>query len=200
MKTTALSLVVGSLCTGTVWAQGAAPSPAPAPAPFTREVERCIVPAATYHQVNPLVLRAILVVESGLNPRAVGKNANGTVDVGLGQMNSMHFKELSQWGISPGHLMDPCISTYVAAWHLKKSVDQGGNTWAGVARYHSATPYFNQRYQVLLFNELVRTGVVQGPRLPVPPLRTGTAPGAARARGAVTAQADPPLIVHDAGR
>lgn len=140
-------------------------------APFTTEVERCILPAAHYHQVNQYILRAILKVESNLNPNAVGKNDNGTLDVGIGQMNSMHFKELRRHGVTPSDLKDACVGTYVAAWHLSKSIARHGNTWFGIAAYHSATPYFNKRYQILLNNEMVRSGSIQGQILPVPPLR-----------------------------
>lgn len=143
----------------------------PPPPPYTTEPERCIIPAAYYHGVNHAILRAILKVESNLNPQAVGKNDNGTQDVGIGQMNSMHFKELSKFGIAPEHLKDACVGTYVAAWHLKKGIAKHGNTWFAVARYHSATPYFNNRYQILLNNELVKSGVIHGKQLPVPPLR-----------------------------
>lgn len=163
--------------------------------PFTSEVERCIVPAAHFHRVNPFVLRAILVVESGLNPKAVGRNANGTSDVGIGQMNSMHFGTLAKHGISPENLKDACIGTYVAAWHLSKVMARFGNTWFGVAAYHSTTPYFNRRYQIMVSNELVRTGAMRGGLMSVPPLRPGgppsqtqaqTASQNARARGDLT--------------
>ena len=146
----------------------AGPSDAP---PFSTFVERCIVPAADYHHVNQYILRAILRVESGLKPKSVGRNNNGTVDVGIGQMNSMHFKELSVFGIAPGDLLDPCVGTYVAAWHLKKGINKYGNTWFGIASYHSATLYFNRRYQALVKNELVRAHVLADNILPVPPLR-----------------------------
>jgi soluble lytic murein transglycosylase-like protein len=69
---------------------------------------------------------------------------------------------LAQFGIAPNDLLDACISTYVAAWQLKKTIAKYGNTWEGVARYHSGTPYFNRRYQILLKNELVRGGVMAG--------------------------------------
>jgi soluble lytic murein transglycosylase-like protein len=140
-------------------------------APFTTEVERCILPAAQYHQVNQYILRAILKVESNLNPNAVGKNDNGTLDVGIGQMNSMHFKELRRHGVMPSDLRDACVGTYVAAWHLSKSIAKHGNTWFGIAAYHSATPYFNKRYQILVSNEMVRSGSMKGRLLPVPSLR-----------------------------
>ncbi len=140
------------------------------PPPFSTEVERCIVPASQYHGVNHFVLRSILKIESGLKPGAVGKNRNGTVDIGIGQMNSMHFGELAKYGIAPDHLKDACVGTYVAAWHLSKTIARYGNTWFGVAAYHSATPYFNRRYQALLNNEMVKGGVLEGPFISVPPI------------------------------
>lgn len=140
------------------------------PPPFSMPTERCIVPAAAFHNVNHYILRAILKIESNLNPHAMARNVNGSVDVGIGQMNSIHFDELAKHGITPGHLRDACIGTYVAAWHLSKCISRYGNTWFGIASYHSATPYFNRRYQALLFNELVKTGVLQGAPLAVPSL------------------------------
>ncbi len=131
------------------------------------EATRCVTPAAQYHSVNPWVLRAILKVESGFNPSAINRNPNNTVDVGIAQMNSMHFKELQQYGVAPGHLLDGCIATYVAAWHLAKQMRAHGNTWFGIAAYHSATPCFNTRYAGLLWNALVDMGAIAGARIRV---------------------------------
>lgn len=138
---------------------------------FSTEPERCIIPASEHHGVNPYVLRAILKVESGLNPAAIGKNKNGTVDIGIAQINSMHIPELRRLGVAPDWLTDACVGTFVAGWHLSKQISRYGNTWFGVATYHSATPYFNYRYQILLSNEMIRSGVLAGQIYPVPPLR-----------------------------
>lgn len=169
--------VAFSACSLAVLWSGPENAQAATGAPFTTAAERCILPAATFHGVNYHVLRAILKVESGLKPNRVGRNSNGTLDVGIGQMNSMHFPELAKWGVTPDHLRDACIGTYVAAWHLKKAIHRHGNTWFGVASYHSTTPYYNKRYQILLHNELVGSGVIQGPTLQVPPLRKVPASG-----------------------
>ena len=169
-----MSLTLASIATAQTQTKRAASPPRAAAEPFSTENEKCIVPASMYHGVNYHVLRAILVVESGLNPRALGRNDNGTMDVGMGQYNSMHFKELAKFGIAPGHLMDACVSTYVTAWHLKKNIVASGNSWEGIARYHSATPYFNQRYQILLKNELIRSGALSGSIQSVPSIRRGT--------------------------
>lgn len=122
----------------------------------------CVTSAAGYHQVNPWVLRAIIKVESNFNPAAVNKNRNGTVDVGIAQINSMHFKELAKYGVAPSDLMDACTSSYIAAWHLRKQITRYGNTWFAVGAYHSATPCYNQRYRALVWNTLLTWKAVNG--------------------------------------
>ena len=139
--------------------------------PFTTANERCILPAASYHGVNPHVLRAILKVESGLRPDALARNANGSIDKGIGQINSQHFPALQKQGVYPEFLADACIGTYVAGWHLARVVAKHGNTWEGIATYHSGSPYCNRRYQVLVHNEMVSAGVVAGQLQAVPPFR-----------------------------
>lgn len=129
-----------------------------------RQPDDCVTQAATYHSVSPWILRAIIQVESSFNPNALNKNNNGTVDVGIAQINSMHFKELGKYGIGQRELMNGCISSYVAAWHLRKQVVAYGNTWFAVGAYHSATPCYNQRYSGLVWNVLLKWGVVNGPK------------------------------------
>jgi hypothetical protein len=131
---------------------------------------KCIQGAADFHVVNPSILHAVLMVESGMNPLVISQNQNGTIDVGLGAMNSSHFSELSKFGITPGDLLNDCVATYVAAWQLKKGLNRFGNTWFGVAAYHSTTPFYNNRYQVLIFNQLVQDHVLPATKLQVPHL------------------------------
>lgn len=140
------------------------------PAMPVTHATRCVTGAATYHSVNPWILKAILKVESGFKADAVNKNRNGTVDVGMAQINSMHFRELSKYGIGPDDLMNACIATYVAAWHLAKQYRAHGNTWFAVGAYHSTTQCFNRRYSGLVWNTLLQWGVVNGTRLKLPSL------------------------------
>jgi soluble lytic murein transglycosylase-like protein len=119
----------------------------------------CLKPAATYHGVNPQLLLAVLTVESRLNPNAINKNANGTVDIGMGQINSIHLPELQRFGLSAEHLMDACKATYVSAWMLRRGFNRHGYSWFAAASYHSTTPVHNLRYQGLLKAELARQGV-----------------------------------------
>ena len=108
-------------------------NPSIAPPHAVQSPERCIPAAAQHHRIDPRLLRAVLKVESDLRPWAFGRNANGTVDMGMAQINSIHLPELARHGIQSQHLFDPCVASYVAAWLLRKNIDRHGLTWHGVA-------------------------------------------------------------------
>ncbi len=100
----------------------------------------CIDDAAVRHQVSALVLRAIGWQESRLQPAALGRNANGSIDLGAFQINSVHLPELARYGIDRSALADGCVSADVAAWHYRRQVDLYGDGWLAVGAYHSQTP------------------------------------------------------------
>jgi hypothetical protein len=81
-----------------------------------------------------------------MRPKAVNRNADGTFDLGIAQINTRHLRELSKFGIGPNHLLDACIGTDVAAWHLAKQYKAYGNTWYAIGAYHSRTAFYNQRH------------------------------------------------------
>jgi len=103
----------------------------------------CFDEAAKYQKVNPLILRAIA---SHNRPDAQHKNANGSIDYGVMQINSIHLPVLAQYGISQGTLMEPCKNVYIAAWHLRHQMNKYGNTWQAVGAYHSETPALRDKY------------------------------------------------------
>jgi lysozyme-related protein Hpa2 len=106
----------------------------------------CFAAAAAYQHVSPLVLRAIAWQESHANASAVHRNANGSIDYGMMQINSVHLPALSRYGISAADLMNPCASIFVAAWHLRRMIVKYGYTWTAVGAYHSETPVERDRY------------------------------------------------------
>lgn len=106
----------------------------------------CFKQAAAYHRVNPLILRAIAWQESRGRPEAVNVNRNGSTDYGMMQINSIHLRELAQYGVSQKQLMDSCTSVYVAAWHLRKKMNKYGNNWDAVGAYHSETKTERDKY------------------------------------------------------
>lgn len=125
----------------------------------------CIDDAAARHQVNATVLRAIGWHESRLQPEALGHNANGSIDVGAFQINSVHLSELGRYGIDRAALADGCTSAEVAAWHYRRQVDRQGNSWQAVGAYHSATPeraawYANRIASILMRWSALRTGTL----------------------------------------
>jgi len=124
----------------------------------------CIDEAASYHQVNQYILRAIALQESSMRSWIVHRNSNGTVDVGLLGTNSVHFNELSKFGIAPDHLTDPCLAAYVGAWMYRKKVQKFGNTWNAVGAYHSETPSEMAKYSSRIksiIDAWTRQGLIQ---------------------------------------
>lgn len=101
----------------------------------------CLDEAARYHGVEPLLLRSIAVQESGMNPRATNRNGNGSEDIGLMQINSIHLPRLATYGITRAHLFDGCVSAYVGAWILRENIQRYGPTWQAVGAYNAASPH-----------------------------------------------------------
>jgi soluble lytic murein transglycosylase-like protein len=143
---------------GAAWCAGVCAQQVPAPNLLDQDVNQCVAAASERHGVHQDLLTAILRVESGMRADPVRRNANGSIDVGIAQINSVHFAELKRHGIEWPHLLQPCVGIHVAAWHLKKQIVRLGNTWFAVGAYHSLTPRFNQLYQERVVLELKRMG------------------------------------------
>jgi soluble lytic murein transglycosylase-like protein len=113
---------------------------------------------AARYGVNPYVLYAIAQQESSLNPSAVNKNLNGSIDFGLTQINSQWLPHLKQFGINAGNLMDPCTNLHAGAYILALSVRRHGNTWNAIGAYHSSTPSRRDRYARSIYQRLRAMG------------------------------------------
>ena len=112
----------------------------------TAVAERCLVPAAQRHGVNPQILRAILWVESGMRADVVNHNRNGTRDIGLMQINSAWLPMLARHGLQEQDLFDPCVNVLVAAWILSNNFARLGYNTQGLGAYNAATPWKRERY------------------------------------------------------
>jgi soluble lytic murein transglycosylase-like protein len=132
----------------------------------------CIADAATRHQVNAHVLRAIGWQESRLQPTALGHNADGSIDLGAFQINSVHLPELARYGIDRAALADGCVCADVAAWHYRRQIDRQGDGWEAVGAYHSRTPARAAAYANRIAAILVRWKVMPPGSLPFPAART----------------------------
>jgi len=128
------------------------------------EGDDCFEKAGVYQGVNPVVLRAVAWRESKGDATAVNRNANGSIDVGQLQINSIHFSELARQGIPHRALTDPCVNIFVAAWLLKQKMVRYGNTWRAIGAYHSESPRERDAYARSIQAILVSWGLLQPAR------------------------------------
>jgi len=124
----------------------------------------CFEQAGTYQGVNPSVLRAIAWFESKGDPAAVNRNANGSIDVGQLQINSVHFNDLARHGVPSRALTDSCVNVFVAAWLLKQKMVRHGNTWRAIGAYHSESPGQRDAYARSIQRILVAWGELPSAR------------------------------------
>lgn len=106
----------------------------------------CWEDAATRYQVSSVLLYAIALTESGLNPQAIGRNSNGSRDIGLMQINSAWLPTLASHGIGERDLFEPCTNIHVGAWILSGNVSRLGYTWEAVGAYNAANPALRRSY------------------------------------------------------
>lgn len=111
------------------------------------QYDQCFTEAAQKYSLDPVLLKAIAKTESGFNPRAISQpNNNGSVDIGMMQINSSWLPKLSRFGISEAHLLQPCTNIHVGAWVLANNIKQMGPTWKAVGAYNSPTRVHQERY------------------------------------------------------
>jgi len=115
----------------------------------------CIIAAAQCFNVNPVLIQAIIWQESGNRQHAFNINKNKTVDVGVMQINSIHFESLKPYAIHEKDLKEnSCVNVFSGTWILNKAVKQNGYTWEGIASYHSKTPLYRDRYITKIINTI----------------------------------------------
>lgn len=117
---------------------------------------RCWDEAEERYGVSSELLFAIAKVESRLNPSAIGKNPNGTYDIGLMQINSSWLPKLKRYGITKKDLLDGCTSIHVGAWILSDNIARHGLSWTAIGAYNAKTEWKRARYANLVYKELRR--------------------------------------------
>jgi soluble lytic murein transglycosylase-like protein len=108
--------------------------------PFQSAQAMCFDEAAQAHKVPKALLLAIAKQESNFYPAALGRNANGTHDIGLMQINSAWLPTLRRYGVTEQQLLDPCVNLHVGAWILAGNIRQLGYTVNALGAYNAATP------------------------------------------------------------
>lgn len=105
----------------------------------------CFEAAADRYGLPPDLLRSIAELESGLDPDAAAWNADGSVDVGLMQINSSWKQRLGRAGWI-GVCTDPCYNVTVGAWILADCLQRLGYTPEGIGCYNARSPEKRERY------------------------------------------------------
>ncbi len=111
-----------------------------------RTMMDCFIEAGKMYQVPPMLLQSIAWVESRYDKNAKNHNTNGSVDMGVMQINSLWLEPLSEYGVQRKHLYNACYNISVAAWILRKQINEVGYNWQAVAHYHSRTPDKGENY------------------------------------------------------
>ncbi len=97
----------------------------------------CFDRAAERHRIPAALLRAIACVESNHNPYALHRNTNGSVDLGVMQINSWWLPTLERYGIERDHLWDLCTNVHVGAWVLAQNIKVFGFSWRAIGAYNA---------------------------------------------------------------
>lgn len=112
----------------------------------------CFEDAAKTYDLNPKLLEIIAMTESNLKPDAVNKNRDGTLDIGLMQINSSWIEKLNLKAASL--IENPCYNTLTGARILRECIDRHGYTWEAVGCYNASAREKRIRYSWRILNKL----------------------------------------------
>ena len=127
----------------------------------------CLLLASQTYSVPPAVLLGIYQVEGGQVSQEVGPNDNGSYDLGPMQINTIWIPELSKrWGISQETARqlvrdDPCTNVSVAAWILKKHINETKNLSKAISHYHSRTYRYGSVYKKKVVLSMKQHGLIK---------------------------------------
>lgn len=112
----------------------------------------CWAEAAEQYSVDPVLLMAIGWKESRGRIASVGPRLkDGNQAIGLMQINTIHLKMLSKYGIKKDHLFEPCLNQKVAAYVLADCVKRFGGKWSAVGCYYGGPA--SQAYKAMRIYE-----------------------------------------------
>lgn len=127
----------------------------------------CIFMAAQTYGIPPAVLLGIYQVEAGRVGQEVGPNRNGSYDLGPMQINTIWLPELAtQWGVSVSTARrwvrdDSCTNVGVAAWILRRHIDETQDLSRAISHYHSRTPNIGDSYKYRVIASMKKHGLVK---------------------------------------
>ena len=140
----------------------------------------CMALVAQVYSLPPRVLPSIQKVEGG-GPGIERRNANGSSDLGVMQVNTIWLPTLARYTrLEPAEVRDrllhrPCFNIAAAGLILRTYLTETrGDLMRAIGNYHSHTPVLNQGYQAKVRRS---AAALFAPR-PVPPAPVPPAPGA----------------------
>ncbi len=114
----------------------------------------CMTLVASLYHLPPRVLPAIQGVEGG-RPGIAHRNADGTLDLGVMQINTRWLEPLQRYTHSPGAVVfrrlldEPCYNIAAAGAIMRTYVDAAhGDLMRAVGDYHSHTLELNLAYRL----------------------------------------------------
>lgn len=111
----------------------------------------CFDTVARKYRYDPDYLRAIAKKESSFNHLAIGKNNDGTRDIGLMQINTGNLTWLKskfpQISIKK-LLLDPCFNIHVAGYILNENFKTYGRKWVAVGAYNAGGKNNHKRIKI----------------------------------------------------
>lgn len=92
-----------------------------------------------FYGVNPVILWGIAKTESNFDPNALNINKNGTLDIGLMQINSIHYLKLKKFNYTLFDLYDPEINVAFGSYVLSRCLKKHGLNLRGINCYNGRT-------------------------------------------------------------
>ena len=112
----------------------------------------CFEEAGNRYGINPELLKTIAKTESNLNQKALNQNRNGTLDIGLMQINTTWLKTAE---VNFDNLVeDACYNVMTGARILRQCMDRYGYNWEAIGCYNAAAKNKRIEYAWRIFHEL----------------------------------------------
>lgn len=112
---------------------------------------QCFDKVGRFYKFDPDYLRAIAWKESRYNANAIGKNNDGSRDIGIMQINTSNIQGLRAVfpNISVKNLLKyPCFNISVGGYILNENFKQYGRKWLAVGVYNAGSKNNDKRVRI----------------------------------------------------
>lgn len=125
----------------------------------------CLQETSVAYKINPLLILAVLKVESNGRTGIVARNTNGTDDLGPSQFNTESWAKvlIVKYKIPRDALINNmCQAVRALGFALRTEINAArGDLWQGLGNYHSHTPAYHSRYKALVwgaYTDMIKRG------------------------------------------